>query len=89
MVSKMYLGEIVRRVLVNMIEKRLLFQVYFTSMEIRKTPVYSKNMFYDFQGKNCYGLHMENTFSTDFIFKIEADPVGDYRQCKKVGQPSV
>ena len=33
--------------------------------------------------------HMENTFSTDFIFKIEADPVGDYKQCKKVGQPSV
>ena len=27
MVSKMYLGEIVRRVLVNMIEKQLLFQV--------------------------------------------------------------
>ena len=39
MVSKMYLGEIVRRVLVNMIEKRLLFQVCFTEMEIRKTTV--------------------------------------------------
>ena len=59
-------------------------------MKIRKTTVYLENMSrYFFQNKNCTGLHTENAFSTYFIFKIEADPVGDYRQCKKVGQPSV
>ena len=54
-----------------------------TSISEEKRTVKVHGHFKD-EDKNCTGLQRESAFSTEFIFKIEADPVGNYTQCTEV-----
>jgi len=70
MISGMYMGEIVRQVLVDMVWEELIFV-----------------------DQNTDSLFEAGAFKTKFVSKVEADPVGDYRKCRKVmtelGMPDV
>ena len=73
MISGMYVGELVRQILIDMVQQKLMFKV----------GIFSGRIWHILKEKNTDGL-LKNDFKTEYMSKIEADPVGEYTKCRQV-----